>query len=339
MAGARTDCAEDLQLHAEGDQTAFNRAFKDNALHKTDPIRIAAQIAGSVDLYAALRQAGSDAGQEVVLAEIMAALLKGSAVAQATAARLASVDRGLLRAVLRKGAGLPATAAAPAIGHYLQILTPAPLFLPELGQSQTLALLTGGQHPDMPAFSDRAFDRWFADQAAGTRVYGLGAYLEKRSVYATPQFADVASPEWRTMHLGIDVFAPAGTPVHAPLAGRVLHVTYNADPLDYGHTLILQHDADGVPFFTLYGHLGASLPTLLAKGDAVVPGQLIAHLGDWHENGGWAAHIHFQLMTDMLDQNDGNFFGVGHESLLDVWSEICLDPNLILRLAPDRFVI
>lgn len=306
---------------------------------QTDPIRIAAHIAGSIDLYGALRQAGVDAGQEVILAEIMAALLKGHTVAQATAARLASVDRGLLRAVLRKGAGLPATAAAPAVRAYLETVIPAPLFLPMIQESATLALLTAGQHPDMPAFSDHAFDAWFAGKAEGRRLYGLGSYFEKRSVYATPQFADVASPEWRTMHLGIDVFAPAGTPVYAPLVGRVLHLTYNADRLDYGHTLILEHSADGVPFYTLYGHLGASLPTLLAKGDIVAPGQLIAHLGDWHENGGWAAHIHFQVMTDMLDQNDGNFFGVGHESLSDVWAEICLDPNLILRLPADMFTL
>ena len=305
----------------------------------TNPTRIAAQIAGSIDLYAALRKAGQDAGQEIVLAEIMAALLKGHAVAQSTAARLASVDRGLLRAILRNGAGLAATAAAPAVRDYLANVTAAPLFLPPLGESWTLALLTNGQHPDMPPFSDRAFDAWFADQAKGRLLYGLGAYLEKRSVYATPQFADVASPEWRTMHLGIDVFAPAGTPIYAPLAGKVRHLTYNADLLDYGHTLILEHDAGGVPFYTLCGHLGASLPTLLAKGDTVSPGQLIAHLGDWHENGGWAAHVHFQVMTDMLDQNSGNFFGVGHESLVDVWSEICLDPNLILRLPEGVFTL
>lgn len=306
---------------------------------QTDPIRIAAHLAGSVDLYGALRQAGADAGQELILADIMAALLKGHTVAQATAARLASVDRGLLRAVLRKGAGLPATVAAPAVRAFLETTTPAQLFLPPIAENATLALLTNGQHPDMPAFSDQAFDAWFNDQAEGRRLYGLGSYFEKRTVYATPQFADVASPEWRTMHLGIDVFAPAGTPVHAPLAGRVLHLTYNADLLDYGHTLILEHSTGDVPFFTLYGHLGASLPTLLAKGDTVAPGQLIAHLGDWHENGGWAAHIHFQVMTDMLDQNSGNFFGVGHESLSDVWAEICLDPNLILRLPAEVFTV
>lgn len=134
---------------------------------QTDPTRIAAHIAGSVDLYAALRQAGADAGQELILAEIIAALLKGHTVAQATATRLASVDRGFLRAILRKGAGLPATVAGPSVRAYLETISPAPLFLPPIGESETLALLTAGQHPDMPPFSDRAFDAWFAQQAGG----------------------------------------------------------------------------------------------------------------------------------------------------------------------------
>ncbi|MFA9231150.1 MAG: peptidoglycan DD-metalloendopeptidase family protein, partial [Microgenomates group bacterium] len=98
-----------------------------------------------------------------------------------------------------------------------------------------------------------------------------------------------------------------------------------------------EHDVGGVPFYTLYGHLAGTLPGLVQVGDKVQPGQLIAHLGDWHENGGWAAHIHFQIMTDMLEQMGGNFFGVGHVSLWDVWSSICIDPNLILRIGAEKF--
>lgn len=288
---------------------------------------ISAALAGKSDLYQALRFL---AGQvpDLTLTEVL------DAAPQAEARRLAGVDQGLLRAVLRAGQGLPATANETAVRQYLARATPAPLFLPEIAQGPSIALLTRGEHPDMPAFSDRAFDAWFTAKGV---PYGLGSYGEKRSVYATDQFADSASPERRTYHLGIDVFAPAMTPVYAPLPGRVVFVTYNADPLDYGNTLILEHDADGVPFYTLYGHLAGTLPGLLKQGDAVVPGQLIAHLGDWHENGGWAPHIHFQIMTDMLEQTGGNFFGVGHESLWDVWQSICPDPNLILRLPADRF--
>ena len=283
--------------------------------------RIAAALSGQPDLYAALRQACRDG--PVPMAALMAVLDRE------TAARLASVDPGLLTAIMRKGAGGPAIPSAPALRAHLAGLVPAPLFRPDPAQTPTIALLTAGQHPDMPAFSDRAFEAWFA---ARNRRYGLGAYGEHRTVYETDQFADAASPERRTVHLGIDVFAPAGTPIYAPIAGRVLSATYNADPLDYGNTLILQHDGPST-FFTLYGHLA---PLTLSVGQIITPGQPIARLGDWPENGGWAAHVHFQVMSDMLSQS-GNFFGVGHVSLLDVWTDILLDPNLILRIPEAKF--
>ncbi len=271
-------------------------------------------------------------------------LLISQAPAFALLERLDRIDPEFMVALFRRAAGFPATHSETLIRAFLAGTEPVSLFQPALGESARMALLTGGERPDMPTFSDRAFDGWFAAQRPahlpqGQPFYGFGAYGEKRTVYATDQFADAASPERRTRHLGIDVFAPAGTPLFAPLAGKVAYVTYNADPLDYGHTLILEHEAGGDRFWTLYGHLGGSLLGLMQVGQTVAPGQLIAHLGDWHENGGWAPHVHFQIMTDLLAQQSGNFFGVGHDSLWDVWSGICIDPNLILQLAPESFEI
>jgi 4-aminobutyrate aminotransferase-like enzyme/Ser/Thr protein kinase RdoA (MazF antagonist) len=256
--------------------------------------------------------------------------------------RLDGIDPEFFTALCRRAAGFPATRTEPAVRAYLAQTSPAAMFRPDLSGAARLAVLTDGTHPDMPAFSDRAFDDWFARQRPTNlpdtvAFYGFGPYGEARSVYASAQFADKASAERRTRHLGIDVFAPAGTPVYAPLPGKVHSVVYNADPLDYGHTLILWHETGaGTGFFTLYGHLGGSLPKLLQPGQDVAAGDLIAHLGDWHENGGWAPHLHFQVMTDMLAQS-GNFFGVGHDSLWDVWSGICIDPNLILRQPPESY--
>jgi murein DD-endopeptidase MepM/ murein hydrolase activator NlpD len=289
---------------------------------------ILARLNGAVDLYAALRAVAgaTDLDLEAIIATCDAP----------TQARLRSIMPGLLRAILRIGRGGAAVPSADAIRAHLASLSPVPLFSPDIADGATMALLTGGQRPDMPPFSAPAFDAWFAAQGV---PYGLGAYGEDRRVYTSAQFADAGGPERRSVHTGIDVFAPAMTPVHAPIAGRVLYVTYNADPLDYGHTLIVQHDAGGVPFYTLYGHLAGTLPRLLSAGDDVVPGQVIAHLGDWHENGGWAPHIHFQIMTDMLYRTDGNFVGAGHPGLWDVWRDICLDPNLLMRLDSSRFVV
>lgn len=282
---------------------------------------------GAANLFEALRAHAAQTGQ-TDLAAILATC------GAETAARLCAVDQELLSAVLRWGAGAAPVPVAAAVVAHLAGVQPTPLFQPDIALGPSIALPTRGERPDMPAFSDRAFDAWFTQQSV---PYGLGLYGEDRAVYATAQFADAASFERRTVHLGIDVFAPAGTPLHAPLAGQVRHLVYNADPLDYGHTLILEHEAGTARFFTLYGHLGGSLPGLLSVGDRVAAGQIIAHLGDWHENGGWAAHVHFQVMTTMLDQTGGNFFGVGHHSLWPVWQQICPDPNLILRLPADRF--
>ncbi|MBL4915805.1 peptidoglycan DD-metalloendopeptidase family protein [Szabonella alba] len=278
------------------------------------------------DLYAALRRLGL--GPKELPALIAAA-------APETAARLRAVDQGLLRAVLRAGTGeKPVPGADRVIAHLAQT-SPVPVLDPDPRSMRTMALPSNGEIADMPSFSDPRFDDWFATQGVEC---GIGLYGEDRHVYRAAHFADAMSGERRTLHLGIDLFAPAGLAVHAPLPGRVHSVCYNADPLDYGHTLILAHDLPGGgAFYTLYGHLGASLPDLCRAGDAVAPGQVIAHLGDWPENGGWAPHLHFQIITDLLDQHSGNFFGVGHRSLWDIWSAISPDPNLILRLGAHQF--
>jgi murein DD-endopeptidase MepM/ murein hydrolase activator NlpD len=283
-------------------------------------------LTNAPDLYAALRTLATQTDAD--LASIIAAC------DAPTQSRLRSLDQGLLAAILRKARTGQGAATAQHVRDWLATQTFPPMFAPDIAAGPSIALLTGGQRPDMPAFSDRAFDAWFTAQGV---PYGLGAYGEDRRVYTSAQFADAGGPERRTVHTGIDVFAAATTPVHAPMAGRVLYVTYNADPLDYGHTLILQHEADGVAFFTLYGHLAGTLPGLVQPGDQVQAGQVICHLGDWHENGGWAPHLHFQVMTDMLGRTDGNFVGAGHASLWDVWSDICIDPDLVMRLGADRF--
>ena len=289
---------------------------------------IAKAMTGQRDLYAVLRAGavGLDAAGAGDLLTALHIALSG----HPEAGRLAAVDQAFLCAVIRAGAGLYPVAGAEGLADRLAGLTVHPVFLPEIVASSHIALPTRGERPDMPAFSDHAFDGWFA--ATGAR-YGLGLYGEKRSVYTAAQFADQMSDERRMLHLGVDVFALAGTPVHAPLDGEVLAVAYNADPLDYGNTLFLKHDG----FCTLYGHLGSSLPGLVQVGQKVRAGQVVAYLGDWHENGGWAAHLHFQVISDMMEQGGGNFWGVGHESLWDVWRAISPDANLLLRLPTTAF--
>lgn len=164
---------------------------------------------------------------------------------------------------------------------------------------------------------------------------GVGRYDEPRAVYMVPAFSlgPRATDERRTVHMGIDVFADAGTGVCAPIAGTVHAFANRAAAQDYGPVIILRHETNlGFAFFSLYGHLSVTSLASLAVGDVIQPGQRFAWLGDVHENGGWAPHLHFQLMTDLLGLDTG-FPGVVPHSARAVWRELCPDPGPLLGVA------
>src|SRR5579863_7792341 len=89
--------------------------------------------------------------------------------------------------------------------------------------------------------------------AHGAR-YGFGGYGEHRTLYARSRHFDSAE-EPRRLHLGIDIWGPAGTKVMAPLDGVVHSFAFNNNDSDYGATLVLTHQLEGTGFHTLYGHL------------------------------------------------------------------------------------
>ncbi len=167
-------------------------------------------------------------------------------------------------------------------------------------------------------------------QIGGAR-YGIGGYLENRKVYARSRVFDAAasSDEPRTMHLGVDIWGKAGTPVMAPMDG-VVHSTGNHPEYgNYGATIILQHELEGMPFFTLYGHL-AFADLQINVGEPVLAGQTFAHFGLPEENGHWPPHLHFQVILD-LEGNWGDYPGVCAPSKVEFYKENCLDPGLFLR--------
>ena len=49
------------------------------------------------------------------------------------------------------------------------------------------------------------------------------------------------------------------------------------------------------------------------------------------ENGGWPAHLHFQIIGDLMGFI-GDFPGVAKQSEIEEWLERCPDPNLILGM-------
>jgi murein DD-endopeptidase MepM/ murein hydrolase activator NlpD len=159
----------------------------------------------------------------------------------------------------------------------------------------------------------------------------LGGYAEDRSIYSQKLFAPEGE-EPRTLHLGLDIFAPADTTILAPMMSRVHSVADNAHPGDYGPTLILEHaPASGLVFFTLYGHLAKSSTRDLKRGQAFMPGEPIAGIGKRYENGGWPPHLHFQIILDIGDWK-GDFPGVCRASEREAWLARCPDPRPLLGL-------
>lgn len=189
---------------------------------------------------------------------------------------------------------------------------------------------------DVATWTAAIFERM---RAAGARV-GIGRYNEARPCYTGSQFVEPGNDgaAQRTIHLGIDLFMPAGAAVFAPLDGVVESVQDNPLPLDYGPTVILRHGvADGrLTFYTLYGHLSRESLEGLIPNKVVRRGERIGGVGSTDVNGGWPPHLHFQLIGDLLGRS-GDFPGVGTASHRAVWLSLCPDPNLLLGMPLERF--
>ena len=89
---------------------------------------------------------------------------------------------------------------------------------------------------------------------------------------------------WGTLHAGVDIAAPIGTPVFTPEAGVVLE----AGPASgFGLAVYVQH-GDGT--VTLYGHVNR---LFVSPGQVVQAGQQIAEVGNRGQSTG--PHLHFEV--------------------------------------------
>lgn len=155
---------------------------------------------------------------------------------------------------------------------------------------------------------------------------GIGGYLEKRVLYQqSSNFKNTA--ENRNIHLGVDWWCDAGTKIFAPIDGVVHSFKYNAAHLDYGATIILQHEIESQVFYTLYGHLNIASLEKLEIGKLIFKGTPFTAMGNRNENGGWVPHLHFQIIIDMMDK-EGDFPGVASENDLSFYSKNCPAPNV-----------
>lgn len=187
--------------------------------------------------------------------------------------------------------------------------------------------LLGLDTADTPGFS--AWVR--AELERNGADYGAGGYGENRPLYRMSPVFEGGGEEARSLHLGIDLWLAAGTPVHAVLTGHVHSLQDNASFGDYGPTLIFEHHLLGKDFYTLYGHLSRKSLERLRPGHLVQAGECIGALGEEHENLGWPPHLHFQVIHD-LEGRSGDYPGVCKPSEAAFWLANCPDPNLLLRM-------
>ena len=132
----------------------------------------------------------------------------------------------------------------------------------------------------MAEFDAKTLARVLADQRAMKHTYGMPVKANPAIRMARwPVTGIVSSPfgvrrfvngEPRSPHTGIDIAAPKGTPIHAPLAGRVLLI--KAMYLD-GNTVALGHGNGLVSVYCHLSHIDVH------KGEWVKTGQVIGEVG------------------------------------------------------------
>ncbi|MFP3589443.1 peptidoglycan DD-metalloendopeptidase family protein, partial [Paraburkholderia sp. SIMBA_055] len=85
----------------------------------------------------------------------------------------------------------------------------------------------------------------------------IGPWGEIRAIYTDSAFESrFIKGQHRTLHIGVDLVMPAGTPLYAPIAGTVRSVEVEPGPLGYGGLVMLEHTPPGCPpFLTLWGHM------------------------------------------------------------------------------------
>ncbi len=94
------------------------------------------------------------------------------------------------------------------------------------------------------------------------------------------------------MHDGVDIAAPAGTPVYAADSGVVI---FSGTLHGYGNTVIIRHDDE---YATVYAH---NERNLVGEGARVASGQQIGEIGRSGRTTG--ANLHFEVRRDNVAQN------------------------------------
>lgn len=116
----------------------------------------------------------------------------------------------------------------------------------------------------------------------------------------TSDFGTRVHPVFKTkiQHTGLDIKAPAGTPVKAAAAGEVLFAGWLRG---YGQIVILDHGGD---LTTVYAHLSQ---IRVEEGKVVRSGDVIGNVGSTGVTSG--PHLHFEVRVNGEARNPRNYLG------------------------------
>lgn len=102
-------------------------------------------------------------------------------------------------------------------------------------------------------------------------------------------------PRWGSMHQGIDIAPPEGTPIVAPTDMKILKVVKGGYGGGYGtHVIAQATDGSGKGF--LFGHMIEGSNSHLNEGDEVAGGTEIGKVGNTGHSFG--AHLHFNIYPE-----------------------------------------
>ena len=180
------------------------------------------------------------------------------------------------------------------------------------------------QNPD----DTEAFTRYIFNKIKqeGAEI-GIGGWLEHRLIYNSR--AQFNLGKRRSIHLGADLWMPAGTPLFAPEHCEVHSFGNNVGFGNYGPTVILKSLNEEL--YYLFGHLSLESLDGKQKGQLLKEGVHFAEIGNYPVNGDWPPHLHFQVMNTLLGK-EGDFPGVCAENELKVFEKICLCPYPFLGI-------
>ena len=156
----------------------------------------------------------------------------------------------------------------------------------EVGESKALAAASA----DLAARIQAAQAASRASSGAGTTDASGSPVTAPTTGFIWPVSGPITSPfgmRWGTLHPGIDIGVPTGTPIHAVAAGTVIYCGWMSG---YGNLVMIDHGGD---LATLYGHQSR---IAVSCGESVTQGQVIGYSGCTGFCTG--PHVHFEVRVN-----------------------------------------